>query len=180
MDKQELIKRIQKGAADENDLFAYYGVRNIDGFVAAIEDKTKTVKVNIEYLNGSFEFIFKARLKEEGYNPLEEKFYYYSMVLSSLYGFDLEEINIIITSLGLFKTSMLFDKIFKEREEVKYFDYLYKMYLDNQTGLKYVLKENADKLIKKIFDSLEQFKMEDLEKISNTVLKEIQKISKED
>jgi hypothetical protein len=177
MTKQEILERIQKGVADTDDLFDYYNVKNIDTFEMTLAEKTKNVNVNLEYLNGAFDFIYKAREKDV-YNPIEEKFYYYSMLLSSLYGMQLDEINIIVRTLGLFQSCMLFDKIYKDKPETIYFADLYKTYVDNQTSLRSVVEEYYKKLSKLLSENLKNFKMEDLEKLGESVLSELDKLPK--
>jgi hypothetical protein len=175
MTKEEILERIEKGVVDQTDLFDYYKVKNSEGLEMAIEEKIKKVKVNLEYLNGAFEFIFTARTKE-AFNPLEEKFYFYSMLFPSLYGVALDEVNIIVRSLGLFQSCFMFDKIFENKSEYKYFQKLYQMFIDTKNSPRVLVDEYFNKVSTLVKNSIEELNIEKLQKVSDSIFEELNKV----
>jgi hypothetical protein len=175
MTKEEILERIQKEVVDQTDLFDYYKVKNSEGLEMAIEEKIKKVKVNLEYLNGAFEFIFTARTKET-FNPLEEKFYFYSMLFPSLYGVALDEVNIIVRSLGLFQSCFMFDKLFENKSEYKYFQKLYQMFIDTKNSPRVLVDEYFNKVSTLVKNSIEELNIEKLQKVSDSIFEELNKV----
>jgi hypothetical protein len=175
MTKEEILERIEKGVVDQTDLFDYYKVKNSEGLEMEIEEKIKKVKVNLEYLNGAFEFIFTARTKE-AFNPLEEKFYFYSMLFPSLYGVALDEVNIIVRSLGLFQSCFMFDKIFENKSEYKYFQKLYQMFIDTKNSPRVLVDEYFNKVSTLVKNSIEELNIEKLQKVSDSIFEELNKV----
>jgi hypothetical protein len=175
MTKEEILERIEKGVVDQTDLFDYYKIKNLEGLEMVIEEKIKKVKVNLEYLNGAFEFIFTARTKE-AFNPLEEKFYFYSMLFPSLYGVALDEVNIIVRSLGLFQSCFMFDKIFENKSEYKYFQKLYQMFIDTKNSPRVLVDEYFNKVSTLVKNSIEELNIEKLQKVSDSIFEELNKV----
>lgn len=177
MTREEILKKIELQQAEEKDLFEYLGVRNIEGVEAALEEKFSKPEPNMNYIYEGFEFIYKARLQEK-YSPLEEKYRYYSIVLPAFYGTQANESAIITGTLGVFQGLMFLEKLLKDKEEVKYFDELYKTYLSRKNDVGIILEENFDKLNKLIEEKLSNLKIEDLQSLGNVVMGEIEKLTK--
>jgi hypothetical protein len=177
MTKEQIIEKITKNTVTEQDLFEYYGVKNIQGFEMALEEKIKEPKVNIEYINGAFKFIFEAREQEE-YNPLQEKYYFFSSLFPALYGISAEEINIIVRAFGLYKAMMVLETVLENKKEVIYFKHLYKMYEDKRGNVALMLQKSLDNFIKLVDTRTKDMDMEKLKQLGETVLGEMNKFSK--
>ena len=176
MTKEEILQKIQNEEVTQEDLFNYYGVRNMQGLEIALEDKFLVPQVNINYVVQGFEFIYKARLDDD-YNPLEEKFRYLSILLPAFYGMETNDATIIIRPLGIFEGTMFLENLIKDKPEVKYFNELYEKFLDRKKDIGILLEENFDKLNKFIGEKLTNLKMEDLKDLGKTVMVEIEKLN---
>lgn len=152
MTKEEVMQLIQKKEFTQKELFEFYEVRNIDGLETYLQSRFDTIDVNNEYLVNSFKFIFETR-EAENFNPLEEKYRYYAMLLPGLFGINPDNIQILVAGLGLFKTILILDKLLQEKEEVKYFDGLYKQYIDEM----YSIGRTANKYVKLLDKTLSDF-----------------------
>jgi predicted CopG family antitoxin len=60
---------------------------------------------------------------------------------------------ILVAGLGLFKTILILDKLLQEKEEVKYFNNLYKEYVNEM----YSIGRTANKYVKLLDKSLAEF-----------------------
>jgi hypothetical protein len=152
MTKEEVMQLIEKKEFTQKELFEFYEVKNIDGLEAYLENRFDAVDVNNEYLVNSFKFIFETR-ESESFNPLEEKYRYYAMILPGLFGINPDNMQILVAGLGLFKTILILDKLLQEKEEVKYFDYLYKQYIQEM----YSIGRTANKYVKLLDKTLSDF-----------------------
>jgi hypothetical protein len=152
MTKEEVMQLIEKKEFTQKELFEFYEVKNIDGLEAYLENRFDAVDVNNEYLVNSFKFIFETR-ESESFNPLEEKYRYYAMILPGLFGINPDNMQILVAGLGLFKTVLILDKLLQEKEEVKYFDYLYKQYIQEM----YSIGRTANKYVKLLDKTLSDF-----------------------
>jgi hypothetical protein len=177
MTKEQIIEKIKDNTVTEQDLFQYYGVKNLEGFEMALEEKTKEPKINIEYINGAFKFIFEAREQEE-YNPLQEKFYFFSSLFPAMYEINPEEINIIVRAFGLYKAMMVLEGVFENKKEIIYFKNLYKMYEEKRSNMALMLEKSLDNLIKLVDSRTKDMDMEKLKELGEAVLGEINKFSK--
>jgi hypothetical protein len=177
MTKEQIIEKIKENKITEKDLFEYYEVKNLEGFEMALEEKIKETKINIEYINGAFKFIFEAREQEE-YNPLQEKYYFFSAIFPAMYGISAEEINIIVRAFGLYKAVMVLDEVLKEKPEIIYFKQLYKMYEERRTNMSLMLEKSLAGIIKLLDERTKDMDMEKLKKLGETVLEEMNKFSK--
>jgi hypothetical protein len=152
MTKQEAIQLIEKKEFTIKELFEVYEVKNIDGLEAYLEIRFDKIDINNEYLVNSFKFIFETR-ESENFNPLEEKYRYYAMILPGLFGIDPDNMQILVAGLGLFKAVLMLDKILQEKEEIKYFNNLYKEYVNEM----YSIGRTANKYVKLLDNTLKDF-----------------------
>jgi hypothetical protein len=110
---------------------------------------------------------------------VEERFYYFSLLLPGLYGFLPEDINLIGRSLGAFEAIMMLDRVFEDRDEIKYYEKLYQKYLTNKNNVALLLDKHLENISKFLVEKLQNIKMEDLEKLGKNVLGELDKITKD-
>jgi hypothetical protein len=179
MNREELLEKLKaEGPISKEDLFAYFNVKNIEGLEAALYEKSKDLKVNLEYINSSFVILFELH-KREFFNPVEERFYYFSLLLPGLYDFLPEDINLIGRSLGAFEAIMMLDRVFEDRNEIKYYEKLYQKYLTNKNNVALLLDKHLENISKFLVEKLQNIKMEDLEKLGKNVLGELDKITKD-
>lgn len=175
MTREEILKKIELQEAKEKDLIEYLGVRNIEGVEVALEEKFSKPEPNMNYIYEGFEFIYKAR-EQEKYSPLEEKYRYYSIVLPAFYGTQANEAAIITGTLGVFEGLMLLERLLKDKEEVKYFETLYAMYISKRTDVALVFEKYSEKALNFIAEKMDNLKIEDLQKLGNVVMSEIEKL----
>lgn len=171
MTLEELNDKVQKDEIAAEDIFEYFQVRNIEGLEIALEEKCKVVNPRMDYINASFPFIFAAR--EGEYNPVQERFFYFTTVLPSFYDIQPEEVNAIARAFGVFPVILMFDRIFKDKEEIKYYNELLKDYYEHKQSLSRVMQEGFKDLAKFLDDKLKDFKLEDLKDLGDKVLGEV-------
>lgn len=152
MTKEEVLQLIEKNEFTIKEMFAFYGVKNIDGLEAYFESVFDKMDVNNEYIINSFKFIFSVR-EGENFNPLEERYRFYGMILPGLYGIPTEHLQILVAGLGLFKAVFMLDKLLQQKEEVKYFNELYKEYMNEM----YSIGRTANKYVKFLDKTLSEF-----------------------
>lgn len=152
MTKEEVLQLIEKNEFTQKELFQFYEVKNLDGLEAYFESVFDKLEVNNEYLINSFKFMFATR-EGEDFNPLEEKYRYYGMVLPGLYGIPTEHLQILVAGLGLFKAIFMLDKMLQNKEEIKYFNGLYKEYVQEM----YSIGRTANKYVKLLDKTLSEF-----------------------
>jgi hypothetical protein len=178
MKLEELLEKVENDTIAKEHIFEYFQVKNIEGFELVFEDLAKNLKVSLEYINTSFPFIFTAREKEN-FNPIEEKFYYYSTVLPGLYGIEQKLINAIARAFGVFETILMFERIFKHKEEIKYYDSLYKNYVEHRQSLSTIAKAGLDKMSQFLDEKMDKLDMNDLRKLGKEIMGEFNNIVKE-
>jgi len=171
MTLEELNDKVKKDEIKTEDIFQYFGVRNMEGLEMAIEEKARVVAPRIDYINASFPFIFAAR--EGQYNPVQEKFFYFTTVLPSFYDIQPEEVNAMARAFGVFPTILMLDRIFKDREEIKYYNELLKDYYEYKESLSRVMQEGFKDIAKFLDNKLKDFKLEDLQNLGDKVLGEV-------
>jgi hypothetical protein len=165
---QEAAALIKEGKFTEKELLEYYQIKTLDGLEPALEIKFDKESYNESFISSSFEFIFETR-KSLKYNPLEEKYRFYSMVLPGLFGIYAEEVQMLAIILGLFQTVMLLEKILKEKDSVKYYKELYETYIKTELSIEKTVMVSLRDLEKTITDFLSK---NDTEKLK-TMLKDI-------
>jgi hypothetical protein len=167
MTKEEAMQLIEKKEFTIKELFEFYGVRNIEGLESYLETRFDKVDTNNEYLVNAFKFIFETR-ELENFNPLEEKYRYYAMILPGLYGIAPDNMQILVAGLGLFKTIMMVEKLLKDKEEVIYFNQLYQIYINEM----YSIGRTANKYVKLLDNTLKDFLQKNNKESLSQVVKE--------
>lgn len=171
MTLEELNEKVKKDEITPEDIFEYFQVRNIEGLEMALEEKSKVVNPRMDYINTSFPFIFEAR--EGEYNPVQERFFYFTTVLPSFYDIQPEEVNAMARAFGVFNLILMLDRIFKDKEEIKYYNELLKNYYEQKESLSKIMQQGFKDLAKFLDDKLKDFKLEDLQKLGDKVLGEV-------
>lgn len=152
MTKEEVLEIIEKNEFTLEKMFEFYEVKNIDGLEAYLESRFDNIAVNNEYLVNSFKFMFETREKED-FNPLEEKYRYYAMILPGVFSIPSEHVEILVAGMGLFPAIMMLERLLQEKPEVQYFNKLYKEY----TTEMYSIGRATQKLIKLVEKTLDEF-----------------------
>jgi hypothetical protein len=166
MNREELIQKIENKAFTQQDLLVYYGVKTVEALEFALEEKFKEVTQTGDFLNSGFRYVYESRKANE-YNPIEEKYIFYAMVLQGLYNIGSDEIRIIAAGIGAFKTVMLLDKILGQKEEVIFFEKMYQKYVQRIENVYLKLNDILGSLNKVLND----FNPEQLEKFSGELQK---------
>lgn len=152
MTKEEVLQIIEKNEFTLAKMLEFYEVKNIDGLEVYFENRFDNVSINNEYLVNSFKFMFETREKED-FNPLEEKYRYYAMLLPGLYSIPSEHVEILVAGMGLFGAIMMLEKLLQGKVEVEYFNKLYKEYINEM----YSIGRSTNKLIKLLDKTLSDF-----------------------
>lgn len=167
MTKEEVLETIAKNEFTLAKMFEFYEVKNQDGLEAYFETRFDKVDFNNEYVINAFKFMFETRQKED-FNPLEEKYRYYAMVLPGIYGIPSEHVEILVAGMGLFTAMIMLEKLLQGKVEVEYFNKLYKEYINEM----YSIGRATDKVVKLIGKTLDDFlKNNGAEKL-NSIVKE--------
>jgi hypothetical protein len=161
MTLKELTAKIEEKTATKKDLFEFYQIKNEEVLLFALEEKMKDVKQNSDLLNTSFTFIYEARKKKE-FNPLEELYFFYAVLVKALYNIDSDEVRAMSSLLGTFKTIMMLDELLENKKEVIFFKKMYKNYVERTESVYVKLNDFMAALTKVI----EDFSPEKLEKIT--------------
>jgi ERCC4-related helicase len=166
MNKEQAIQKIENKTFLQEDLLAYYQIKTVEALEFALEEKFKQVTQTGDFLNSAFKYVYDSR-KVDQYNPIEEKYIFYAMILQGLYNLDSDEIRIIAAGIGAFKTVMLLDKILGQKEEVVFFEHMYKKYIERIENVYLKLNDILGSLNKFLND----FNPEQLEKFSGELQK---------
>jgi hypothetical protein len=129
MTKKEILEKIEAKQAGKEDLLKYYQIKSEEQLEFALEEKLRVVTQSGDFLNSAFKFIYETREKQT-YNPIEESYVFYAMLLQGLYAIDSDELKILAATIGAFKTVMLLDKILENKDEVLFFKKMYKQYVE--------------------------------------------------
>lgn len=175
MTMEELTQLSKEGKITQEDMFKHFGVRNIEGLEMAIEEKSKDVQPRIEYMNSTFAFIYGAR-EDEDYNPVTEKFFYFTTVIPALYPFEPEEINALAKAFGVYQIIMMLDRIFKDKPEIIYYNGLLQNYINNKENLSRVVEKGIKDFVKFLDDKLKDLTLQDIENLGNKVMGEVAKL----
>jgi hypothetical protein len=166
MTKKEILEKIDAKQAGKEDLLKYYEIKNEDQLEFALEEKLRVITQSGDFLNSAFKFIYETRQKQI-YNPIEESYLFYAMLLQGLYGMDSDELKILAATIGAFKTVMLLDKILENKDEVLFFKKMYKQYVEKIENIYIKLNDILGSINKILIDfdpkQLEGFS-EDLKK----------------
>lgn len=166
MIKEEILKKVDEKIATKEDLFLYYGIRNEEAIEFALDEKLKTITQSGDFLSSTFSFIYEAR-KQEMYNPIQEMYIYYVMLLKGLYDIDSDELKILTGTIGAFKTIILLSKILDQKEEVIFFKKMFTQYVERIENVYFKLNE----ILTSFNKILTEFNPEQLEKFSGELQK---------
>jgi hypothetical protein len=164
MTLEEALAKIKEGKFLEEDLFEYFGVKNMNGLESALEYKLSKVSVNNDYIGTSFKYIYQQRSKDE-YNPLEENYLMLAMILKAFYDIESDELKVLADGIGVFKTIYILNNILKDKPEANYFKELYKQYIDRQEAIGIVMKNSFKEINDFLVKKAGSFEMEDLKKL---------------
>jgi hypothetical protein len=174
MTKEQVLQKIEEKIFTEKDLMEYYQIKSLDALEFALEEKFKVVTKKGDFLNSAFSYIYTNRIQQD-YNPIQERYFFYAMVLQGLYGIDSDEITIIAYIIGAFKTVMLLEKLLEKKEEVIFFQKLYNQYIEKTESVYLKLNE----LLSIVNNIFKDFKVDDLEKYTLELRKAVDKIAVE-
>ena len=166
MTKQEILNKIDNKQASKEDLLKYYQIKNEEQLEFALEEKLRIITQSGDFLNSAFKFIYETRQKQN-YNPIEELYVFYAMILQALYNLDSDELKILAATLGAFKTVMLLDRILENKDEVVFFKKMYKQYVEKIESV-YIKLNDILASVNKI---LNDFDPKQLEKFSGDLQK---------
>lgn len=170
MTREEALKKIAESKFTKEDLLKYMGVKDIDSLEFALEEKFK-LNPNDGFINSSFEMVFNIRMKEQ-YNPLEEKYAFYAVIAEAFYGFNTDDLLILVKGIGLFMTIKLLEKLLENKDEVVYYNKMYQNYI--------IRKENIGLKLDKIINSIDNFikglNSIELEKLSQQLAQQIKEV----
>jgi hypothetical protein len=178
MTLEELLATVKEGTTTKENVFSYFGVRNIEGLEIVLEEKTKEVIGRLDYVSSGFEYVYTAREKEV-YNPIEEQYLYFLTVLPGFYKIEPEEINALIKGLGTIEGVMLLDKVFSDKKEMKYFNKLYVDYLAERRNIYRLLDQGINKFNAFLDEKIGNLNMEELKKMGQELVGELSKIKPE-
>jgi hypothetical protein len=166
MNTEEILQKVENNTFKEKDLLDYYGIKSIEALEFALDEKFKAVTQKGDFLNSAFKYIYNVR-KDADYNPIEEKYFFYAMVLQGLYNIGTEEIRILAAGIGAFKAVIILEKVLGQKEEVLFFEKMYKAYVEKTESI--YLKLND--ILVSINKVLNDFNPEQLEKFSGELQK---------
>lgn len=171
---QEAVQLMKEEKFTEKELLEYYDIKSLDGLESVLELKFDKESYNEKFINQSFEFIFETR-KSEKYNPLEEKYRFYSMVLPGLFGIYPEEVQMLSIVLGLFQTMMILENILKNKPSVIYFTNLYDQYVKTELSIEKIIMFSLKDLDVKISKFLTE---NNVQKLSGLVTDIVDRVNK--
>jgi ERCC4-related helicase len=174
MTKEEILQKAENKTIKEKDLLDYYKIKNIESLEFALEETFKEVTQTGDFLNAAFKYIYNSRLSKD-YNPIEEKYFFYAMVVQGFYNFAAEEIRIIASVIGAFQTVMLLERLLENKQEVVFFTKMYKQYVEKIESPYLKLNEILSSVNKVLVD----FSPEKLEKFSEDLKVALEKLQTE-
>lgn len=175
MTLQEALEKVKQNEFLEEDLFAYFKVKNMDGLESALAQKFMKPEINNDYIGSAFKFIYQQRSKKD-YNPLEENYLMIAMILKAFYNIESDELKLIAEGIGIFKTVYLLTKLLEEKEEVIYFKQLYKQYIERYEAIGIVMKEGFDDLNDFLISKTKDMKIEDVKALQSQFEATVKKV----
>lgn len=175
MTLQEALEKVKENKFLEEDLFAYFKVKNIDGLESALGQRFTKLEINNDYIGSAFKFIYQQRSKQE-YNPLEENYLMIAMILKAFYNIESDELKLIAEAIGIFKTVYLLTKLLQEKEEVIYFKELYKQYVERHEAIGIVMKESFNDLNEFLISKTKDMKIEDVKSLQSQFETTVKKV----
>lgn len=146
MTKQELLQKTQNDKITKEEVFEYFGVKNIDGLESVFAQKFDVANDNLSFLDGSLPYIYSFREKEN-FNPIEEQYMLYGIAAQGIYGVDMDEISIINGYFGPFRTLMMLEAILKDKPEVVFFEKMYNKYIARVEDMSYILVKGMRQIL---------------------------------
>jgi flagellar hook-associated protein FlgK len=70
----------------------------------------------------------------------------------------------------------MFDKIFENKSEYKYFQKLYQMFIDTKNSPRVLVDEYFNKVSTLVKNSIEELNIEKLQKVSDSIFEELNKV----
>jgi hypothetical protein len=174
----EAVELLKQDKFQEKELLEYFQIKSLDGLEPALELKFDKENYNEKFISASFKFIAETRFLDI-YNPLEEQYRFYSMVLPGLYGIYSEELQLLAVVLGLFQTVMILDGMLKDKPAVKYFKQLYVEYVKTEMSLEKIVNKAFKELDVKLTGFLTDNTVDKLKGLVNNIVKEANKIKPE-
>jgi len=163
MTRQELL---DKQTLVPQDAFEYFGLKDIqslENYIASLTYKNiYDLDIDDVTIYNSFRFVTKS-LKDENLNPIRENLILYSMVLTTLYGFDTDDFVIVSRSIGAFKFLRMLEIIFQDNDIYKYYTKLYQSYKNDLYNLSQSLRDVSSQVMEMIDKYLGNLKTEDLD-----------------
>ncbi len=147
MELKELLEKAKARTITKEEVFEYFGVKNIEGLEVALAQKFDKPKDNLSYLDGSLQYIYATR-ENEDYSPIEENYMFYGIAAEGIYGVPMDEISILNGYFGPFKVLMMLDSILADKPEILFFQKLYKQYIARKEDMTYVLINGVKEIIK--------------------------------
>jgi hypothetical protein len=147
MEKQELLEKAKAKTITKEEVYEYYGVKNMDGLESVFAQKFDQAKDNLSFLDGSLQYIYTTREKED-YSAIEEMYMFYGIAAEGIYGVSMDEISILNGYFGPFRVLMILQNILKDKPEVLFFEHLYKKYIERKENMTYMILDGVTKIIK--------------------------------
>jgi hypothetical protein len=164
MEKQELLEKAKKREITKQEVFEHFGVKNIEGLESVLSEKLDIAKDSFSFLEGSLNFIYATKTKED-YNPIEEMYTFYAVAAQGIYGFAIDDISILNGAFGSFKTVMILENILSSKPEVMFFQSMYKKYVERMENISYTISKGASDLLNYLSKNLEKMDPKDIDKI---------------
>jgi len=146
MELKELLEKAQERTISKEEVFEYFGVKNMEGLESVLSMKFDQPKESLSFLDGSLQFIYEAREKTE-YNPIEEMYMFYGICAQGIYNVPMDEISILNGYFGAFRVLMMLENILKNKPEVNFFWGLYQKFIQRKEDMSYILKEGIKQVV---------------------------------
>lgn len=146
MTREELVQKAEDKTITKEEIFEYYGVKNMDGLESRLAAKFDTPSETLQFLDGSLQYIYNTRLSKN-YSPIQEEYLFYAICAKGIYGVDTEEISILNGYFGPFKLLMMLDAILKDKPEVQYMRKLYAKHIERHENIGLIFKQGVEELV---------------------------------
>ena len=180
MELKELLEKAKAKTITKEEVYDYYGVKNMEGLESVFAEKFDTPKENLSYLDGSLQYIYSTREKKD-YSPIEEKYMFYGIAAQGIYGVEMDEISILNGYFGVFKVLMILDNVLKDKPEIIFFEKLYKQFIQRKEDMSYILSNALREIVAFAKDNLKNIDPESINSMfeefkvkANELLKEKQ------
>lgn len=136
-------------------IYEKYNIKNFEELKQVFELKTMSPLEDLEIDDATVYHSFKLildKVKENSYNPLEEKILLITTFLNSFYEVDYEDFSEIMRAFGTFKIYYLFKNILNENDFYIEYISLYNNYVERLNNLGIIIINEGKEIIKKIED----------------------------